>query len=82
MKNLNPFFHRLSKKKLEALKKEGRTWGWLMDNYRQPRWCGYPDALEGMMGCWSLIGGHTNRQSDCKHCELNGYYETGDEIKK
>ncbi len=31
-----------------------KTWAWLTDRYHQPRWCDYPEALNGEMGCWAL----------------------------
>ena len=64
-------FHRLSDAEFKALLAAGKTWGWLMKHYAQPSWCQYPDALEGMMGCWSLVGLRSiKRKKDCEGCEL------------
>lgn len=32
-----------------------KTIRWLMERYRQPDHCTYPEALRGLMGCWSLV---------------------------
>lgn len=46
-----------------------KTWAWIMKNYEQPKWCGYPDALAGSMGCWSLTGRMVTGKKDCKGCD-------------
>lgn len=44
-------------------------------SYKQPDWCKYPNALEGQMGCWSLMdlskdGLRTKISKDfCKGCD-------------
>lgn len=53
-KDTRPFYHELTKLALEKLKTSNMTIGKLREHYRQPEWCGYPDALSQMMGCWSL----------------------------
>jgi hypothetical protein len=35
----------------------------------QPRWCGYPEATMGLMGCWSLIGFKVTGRDYCKDCD-------------
>jgi hypothetical protein len=47
------------------------TWQWIMENFDQPEWCNYPDALSGMMGCWSLVGRYVTGKKYCKNCECN-----------
>lgn len=37
-----------------------------MERYQQPTWCGYPGALEGQMGCWSLMDLKGLRTDICK----------------
>lgn len=39
-------------------------------SFRQPPWCMYPDAVAGVMGCWSLMLGHVRSRADCKTCDL------------
>lgn len=51
-----PFFHELSDSELESLVSEKVTWNDVKDRFIQPAWCDYPDALDGAMGCWSLVG--------------------------
>ena len=48
------------------------TYGELMAKYKQPDWCTYPSALEGRMGCWSLMDAtKITKESDCFECELH-----------
>ena len=49
------YFHTLADSTIKRLVGSGITYGELMKRYKQPEWCGYPNALEGMMGCWSLM---------------------------
>lgn len=49
------YFHTLADSTVKKLISKGMTYGELKDKYKQPDWCAYPDALEGAMGCWSLM---------------------------
>ena len=31
-----------------------KSWHWLTERYKQPDWCGYPEALHPL-GCWGLL---------------------------
>ena len=45
----------------------------LMDEYSQPGWCNYPDALSCMQGCWSLCSTSekiVDSYASCEGCEL------------
>lgn len=64
------YFHELSKEQYGGLEASGITWGQIMKAYKQPQWCRYPDALEGEMGCWSLIYGMVTGEHYCMKCEL------------
>lgn len=48
------YWHEMSQEEIESLINSGVTNQHVVDNYKQPDWCGYPEALMGMMGCWSL----------------------------
>ena len=48
------YFHTLADSTIRKLISHHITWGEIMERYEQPDWCGYPNALEGLMGCWSL----------------------------
>ena len=68
------YWHKITAKEFETIK--NKSVGWLMRNYKQPDWCGYPDAIDGYMGCWSLVFSITNRKEYkriskvfCKSCE-------------
>jgi hypothetical protein len=47
-----------------------KTYAWLHERYRQPDHCTYPDALAGMMGCWSLMDAPwTRTPAACFYCD-------------
>lgn len=66
---IKPFFHRITKKEFNKLIDDKRTWGFVMENFRQPTWCDYPDALSGKMGCWSLTQWPCVKSISKKYCE-------------
>ncbi len=50
---------------------EKKTIGWICERYKQPEWCSYPDALDGLMGCWALISvPYKINEKKCKKCDL------------
>ena len=64
------YFHLLPPGEWERLCDAKTTWQGLQDlGYRQPDWCSYPDALDGLMGCWSLIYQRVTGEEYCKDCE-------------
>jgi hypothetical protein len=70
---MKPYFHELNDKEYKKIfKVKGRSWQWLMDNYSQPDWCTYPEALCGDMGCWSLVWHRKEINEEyCKNCDLH-----------
>lgn len=50
----NKYWHEIPQEEIETLIKEGATNQYIIDNYKQPDWCTYHEALMGRMGCWSL----------------------------
>jgi hypothetical protein len=76
------FWHELTHKKKtaisRAIKKQDRTSEEFMSMFKQPTWCEYPDALAGMMGCWSLVSKSKSITIDeeyCKTCECSSVFE-------
>ena len=64
-------WHALSVDRQTAIVSSGITVGDFMERYEQPEWCLYPGALEGVMGCYSLvIDCSVRRWRDCNGCEL------------
>jgi hypothetical protein len=69
------YFHELKQTDIDTLINEKKTVGYIVENYKQPDWCNYPNALEGRMGCWSLMdlskeGLRTKiSKSFCKSCD-------------
>jgi hypothetical protein len=64
------YWHQLTDKEVGYLIESNVTWKDIMDSYRQPDWCGYPEAINGQMGCWSLTGEDRLNISRgyCKNC--------------
>ena len=71
----NRYFHELEQTEIDTLIADKKTVGYILENYKQPDWCNYPNALEGQMGCWSLMdlskdGLRTKISKDfCKGCD-------------
>jgi hypothetical protein len=63
------YFHELTKEEFSKLIESKITWGECAKEYPQPIWCGYPDALAGMMGCWSLTDFKIKNKKSCYSCD-------------
>ena len=67
------YFHELADSTVRKIVKSGITYGELMNRYKQPDWCEYPEALNGVMGCWSLMDTmnlrHKISREYCKGCD-------------
>jgi hypothetical protein len=48
------YWHEIPQAEVEELINSGATYQQVIDNYKQPDWCSYPEALMGVMGCNSL----------------------------
>lgn len=68
---MSKYLHEFTSEEIdEILKVHAHTKiGRFMELYKQPDWCMYPNALEGNMGCWSLIGGMIHKIEDCEDCD-------------
>ena len=62
------YFHTLADSTLKRLISQGTTWQQLIDRYKQPDWCGYPEALAGVMGCWSLTDWSLRHKISREYC--------------
>mgnify|MGYP007069472104 CR=1 FL=1 len=51
---INSYFHEIPQSEVDSLISEKKTIGYILENYKQPDWCKYPDALAMTIGCWSL----------------------------
>lgn len=49
------FFHELDQEEIDKIVEDDNTIEYVLANFKQPDWCSYPNALEGTMGCWSLM---------------------------
>lgn len=83
------YWHKLTRSQQHEILERGaalhKTWGGLGKRFKQPDWCNYPDALEGEMGCWSLLGVWMNSseivfsREFCKDCDCYVGNESEDE---
>ncbi len=69
------YWHKAPQEEIDKLLEDKKTWQHVLDTYIQPDWCGYPDALRGQFGCFSLLdisvdGSRTKISEDfCKNCD-------------
>ena len=66
------YWHKESDKQIDKLEKQHKNWGQVNKIYSQPKWCKYPEALSGVMGCWSLVFREARKKISkkyCKNCE-------------
>lgn len=72
---MKAYWHELSQKRIEKIIKDGITVKECLKQYKQPDWCNYPDALAGIMGCWSLTSNEKDglrtkiSKEFCKNCD-------------
>lgn len=67
-------FHELTNQEFLWLVKEGITYAELNQDFPQPLWCDYHQAVFGMMGCWTLTNfssGHSRVRGEdsCRDCD-------------
>jgi len=67
---MKKYFHELTRAEFKLLCDSGITWAQCAKDYPQPEWCGYPDAVQGAMGCWSLMDFMVTGRKYCKTCNL------------
>ena len=66
------YFHELKKEEIEEILKKyppDATYKDIEKDYPQPKWCTYPGAINGVMGCWSLFYQYVTGEDYCKSCE-------------
>lgn len=69
------YFHELDQSEIDTIISEKKTTGYIIENFKQPDWCNYPEALSMDFGCWSLCdltkdGARTKISKEfCKSCE-------------
>lgn len=63
------YFHELTQEEYQKLVEQKYTYDQLAKDYPQPVWCAYPNATEGIMGCWSLMGFMVTGEDCCKSCD-------------
>jgi len=68
---MGKYFHEITKREFNRAVKKGLTWAEMARLYPQPKWCGYPDAVQGLMGCWSLMDFMVKNEGFCKGCDCH-----------
>jgi len=71
------YWHKLKNSTIKRVYKNKMTCKEVMLHYRQPDWCGYPNAINGILGCWSLTMDADNSKGNrkdisveyCKDCD-------------
>ncbi len=73
---MKKYWHKLTKKEYKAILKSGITVEEALKKYSQPDWCSYQDAIDGVMGCWSLTGSNRTKISEefCKTCDCSSNF--------
>lgn len=62
------YFHELTKEEFTELVEKKLMWKECAKLYPQPDWCNYPDAVCGIMGCWSLMNLSVTEEN-CANCD-------------
>ena len=63
------YFHEITKEDYNKLVRKKMTYAELAKRHPQPKWCSYPNATEGVMGCWSLMDFAVTGRDFCKKCD-------------
>lgn len=63
------YFHELTGAEFGELLKGEMTLKQWAELYPQPPWCKYPEAVRGVMGCWSLMDFLVTGEDYCKKCD-------------
>ena len=64
------YFHKITSQEYALLFNQDLTWADVRKMYSQPDWCSYPCAVNGSMGCWSLMLQKIKSKEDCGNCDL------------
>jgi len=72
---IGKYWHKLTNEEFDFLFSGGVTWGWVLENIKQPNWCYYHQALYNQFGCTSLVSYRERINEEyCGKCDL---YKTG-----
>ena len=63
------YFHELTDEEFKKVIDSKITVKELSEKYPQPPWCTYPNALNGLMGCWSLTHRKGISKEYCSGCD-------------
>ncbi len=69
------YFHEMSESEFDALFEKNMSNEDVAKMYKQPDWCGYPNALHPSLGCWSLTGANTRGQICREFCSSCGDFK-------
>jgi hypothetical protein len=65
------YFHELTRPEYRKFCKGNphMTYAEIEKRYPQPPWCNYPEAVMGVMGCWSLTSFMVKGREYCVTCD-------------
>lgn len=67
------YFHELTEQEWDKYIAENphKTWKDAQKIFPQPKWCDYPEAVCGTMGCWSLMAFRVKDEDYCGDCDCH-----------
>ena len=71
MTEMIKYFHKLTAEEFKVIVDKKITYGQLAIDYPQPKWCNYPEATSGSMGCWSLMAHMVKNRKFCVNCDCS-----------
>jgi len=74
------YFHEIDEQERQAIFDRNIPVREVVEQYKQPDWCTYRNALQGGMGCWSLLLGDVAKKGEefCRTCDTHKDYEEKD----
>ena len=63
------YWHELTEEQRIAVRKSGMSVHEFLNIYQVPQWCGDPDMIDPVFGCWSLCSNTSVTESSCSNCE-------------
>ncbi len=62
------YFHIIEKKHKKEILLD-LTFAQILENFKQPDWCGKHEALNGLFGCNKLLGDGVTTKESCINCK-------------
>lgn len=62
------YFHNIANKYKKEILLD-LTFSQILENYKQPDWCGKHESLNGLFGCDKLLGDGVTSKESCINCK-------------